>query len=115
MATSVAIARKSYSQKFRKAAVERVLALRHLAKFVFERLGICDDTLRKWVDVARFNAGTSLISADLPVEQRVGELEKENVRLRMERAIAINSKHFDDNHPNVKSVRESMQIAGCDA
>jgi len=92
-----------------------VLALRHLAKFVFERLGICDDTLRKWVDVARFNAGTSLISADLPVEQRVGELEKENVRLRMERAIAINSKHFDDSHSNVKIVRESMKIAGCSA
>ena len=64
-----------------------MIAQRHPAKSVAERLGVGFDTLRKWVDAARFNADRSLILADLPVEQRVRELEKENARLRMERDI----------------------------
>ena len=81
------MARKVYSQEFRQAAVEQVISRRHPATSVAERLGVGYGTLRKWVDAARFNADRSLIPADLPVEQRVRELEKENARLRMERDI----------------------------
>jgi len=31
------------------------------------------------------------------------------------KALAIFLKHFDDNHPHVKSVRKSMQAVGCGA
>jgi transposase len=81
------MARKVYSAEFRQAAVEQVLAQRHTTKSVAQRLGVGYDTLRKWVDAARFNADRSLIPADLPAEQRVRALEKENARLRMERDI----------------------------
>ena len=81
------MARKVYSQEFRQAAVEQVVARRHTARSVAGRLGVGYDTLRKWVDAAKFNADRSLIPADLPPEQRVRELEKENTRLRMERDI----------------------------
>lgn len=81
------MARKVYSQEFRQAAVEQVIGQRHPARSVAERLGVGYDTLRKWVDAAKFSADKSLIPADLPVEQRLRELEKENARLRMERDI----------------------------
>lgn len=81
------MARRVYSREFRQAAVEQVIAQRHPAKSVAERLGVGYDTLRKWVDAAKFSADRSLIPADLPPEQRVRELEKENARLRMERDI----------------------------
>ena len=54
---------------------------------VAERLGVGYDTIRKWVERAKFNADRSLIPTDLPPEQRIRELEKENARLRMERDI----------------------------
>ena len=81
------MARKVYSQEFRQAAVEQVIGQRHTARSVAKRLGVGYGTLRKWVELAKFNADRSLIPADLPVEQRVRELEKENARLRMERDI----------------------------
>lgn len=79
--------RKLYSEEFRKAAVEQVVAQRHTVSSVSRRLGVGYDTLRKWVELARFDADRSLIPADLPPEQRLRELEKENARLRMERDI----------------------------
>ena len=81
------MARKVYSDEFKKSAVEQVVAQRHAMRSVAQRLGVGYDTLRKWVDAARFNADKSLIPTDLPVERRVRELEKENARLRMERDI----------------------------
>jgi transposase len=81
------MARKVYSQEFKKAAVEQVVAQRHTASSVAQRLGVDYGTLRRWVELAKFNADRSLIPTDLPVEQRVRELEKENARLRMERDI----------------------------
>jgi len=81
------MARKVYSVEFKQAAVEQVVGQRHTVSSVAQRLGIGYDTLRKWIDSAKFNSSTSLIPADLPVEQRVRELEKENARLRMERDI----------------------------
>ena len=81
------MARKVYSEEFRRAAVEQVIGRRHPAKAVAERLGVGYHTLRKWVELAKYNADRSLIPADLPVEQLVRELQKENARLRMERDI----------------------------
>ncbi len=81
------MARKVYSDEFKKSAVEQVIAQRHTMRSVAQRLGVGYDTLRKWVESARFNADTSLIPTDLPAGQRVRELEKENARLRMERDI----------------------------
>ena len=81
------MARKVYSQEFKDAAVEQVIAQRHSVSSVAQRLGVGYDTLRKWIDAAKRSADRSLIPSDLPVEQRVRELEKENARLRMERDI----------------------------
>ena len=81
------MARKVYSDEFKKSAVEQVIVQRHSVSSVAQRLGVGSGTLRKWVDAAGFNSDKSLIPTDLPVEQRVRELEKENARLRMERDI----------------------------
>jgi transposase len=81
------MARKVYSEEFRKSAVEQVIGQRHTVSSVARRLGVGYDTIRKWVELAKFNSDTSLVPADLPAEQRVRELEKENARLRMERDI----------------------------
>lgn len=81
------MARKVYSQEFKQAAVEQVIVGRHTVSSVAERLGVGYESLRKWVELAKFNADRSLIPADLSAEQRVRELEKEVARLRMERDI----------------------------
>jgi len=81
------MARKVYSEEFKKAAVEQVIVQRHTVRSVSQRLGVGYDTLRKWVELAKFNSEKSLVPADLPAAQRVRELEKENARLRMERDI----------------------------
>ena len=81
------MARKVYSEEFKRAAIEQVIGQRHTVASVAERLGVGYDTLRRWVELARFNSPTSRVPADLPAEQRLRELEKENARLRMERDI----------------------------
>lgn len=81
------MARKVYSDEFKRSAVEQVIRQRHTVGSVARRLGVGYDTLRTWVERARFNSETSLVPADLPAEQRVRELEKENARLRIERDI----------------------------
>jgi transposase len=79
--------RRKYSDEFKAAAVEQVVAQRHTVSSVARRLGVSPDSLRLWVDRARYNGEKSIIPADLPLEQKVRELEKENARLRMERDI----------------------------
>jgi transposase len=79
--------RKEYSDEFKAAAVEQVVGQRHGVSEVARRLGVSVDSLRLWVDRARYNGEKSIIPADLPLEQKVRELEKENARLRMERDI----------------------------
>lgn len=81
------MARKVYSEEFRKAAVDQVIVQRHTVASVAQRLGVGSGTVRKWVERTKFNADKSLIPTDLPPEQRIRELEKENARLRMERDI----------------------------
>ena len=81
------MARKVYTEEFKKAAIDQVIVQRHNASSVAKRLGVGYDTLRKWVERAKFGSAKSLVPADLPADERVRELEKENVRLRMERVI----------------------------
>jgi len=79
--------RKVYSQEFKRGAVEQVLVQRHTVSSVAKRLGVNYHSLREWVQAARSASPGSCVPADLPPEQRVRELEKENSRLRMERDI----------------------------
>lgn len=76
-----------YSDEFKRSAVEMVVAQRNTISSVAKRLGVNYHTLREWVQSAKSAAPESLIPKDLPLEQRVRELEKENARLRMERDI----------------------------
>ena len=79
--------KKVYTVEFKKAAVDQVIVQRHTMSSVAKRLGVNYHTLREWVQAAKAAAGGSLIPADLPTDQLVRELQKENARLRMERDI----------------------------
>ena len=79
--------KKVYSEEFKRSAVEMVVIQRHTRRSVAKRLGVDYHTLRTWVDAAKAAAAESMVPKDLPLEQRVRELEKENARLRMERDI----------------------------
>jgi len=79
--------KKVYSSEFKRAAVEQVVVQRHTMTSVAQRLGVNYHSLREWVQEARSAAAVSTVPTDLPPEQRVRELEKENARLRMERDI----------------------------
>jgi transposase len=79
--------RKVYSEEFKKGAVEQVLVHRHTISSVAKRLGVNYHTLREWVQDARSGSPISCVPTDIPPEQRIRELEKENARLRMERDI----------------------------
>ena len=81
------MARKVYAEEFKKAAIDQVIVQRHTLSSVAKRLDVGYDTLRRWVELAKFNSDKSLVPTDLPAEQRIRELEKENARLRMERDI----------------------------
>ena len=81
------MARKVYAEEFKKAAIDQVIVQRHSLSSVAKRLDVGYDTLRRWVELAKFNSDKSLVPTDLPLEQRIRELEKENARLRMERDI----------------------------
>ncbi len=78
---------KVYSDEFKKNAAEQVVLQRHSIASVAKRLGVNYHTLRDWVLAAKSASPASTVPADLPLEQRLRELEKENARLRMERDI----------------------------
>ena len=79
--------KRVYTEEFKRSAVEMVVVQRHTMSSVAKRLGVNYHTLRKWVLAAKSSAPQSLVCKDLPAEQRIRELEKENARLRMERDI----------------------------
>jgi len=64
-----------------------MIGQRHTLSSVATRLGLCCDTFRRSVELAKFGFEKSFASTDLPAEKRFRELEKENARLRMERDI----------------------------
>ena len=76
-----------YSEEFKRSAVEMVVAQRYTRSSVAKRMGVNYHSLRQWVEAAKSAASESLIPKDLPLEQRVRELENEYARLRMERDI----------------------------
>jgi len=78
---------KVYSDQFKQGAVDQVIAQRHTISSVAKRPGVNYHTLREWVVAARSNSPVSIVPADLPLEPRVRELEKECARLRMERDV----------------------------
>jgi len=78
---------KVYSDEFKKGAADQVIVQRHTIVSVAKRLGVNYHTLRGWVVDAKSTSPVSTVPADLPIEQRLRELEKENARLRMERDI----------------------------
>ena len=84
---SKSVGKRVYTEEFKRSAVEMVVVQRHTMSSVAKRLGVNYHTLRKWVLAAKSSAPQSLVSKDLPAQQRIGELEKENARLRMERDI----------------------------
>ena len=79
--------KKVYSEEFKRGAVDQVLVQRHTMSSVAKRLGVNYHTLREWVLNAKSTSATSLIPANLPLDQQLRELQKENARLRMERDI----------------------------
>ena len=84
---SKSVVKKVYTEEFKRSAVEMVVVQRHTMSSVAKRLGVNYHSLRKWVLAAKSSAPQSLVGKDLPAEQRLRELEKENARLRMERDI----------------------------
>lgn len=72
-----------YSDEFKRSAIEQVVVQRHTMSSVAKRLGVNYHTLRLWVQEAKAAFATSTVPADLPLEVRLRELEKENARLRM--------------------------------
>lgn len=81
------MAKRVYSDEFKQAACEQVIVGRLTMVDVSKRLGINYQTLRQWVEDARYASPVSTVPKELPIEQRYRELEKENARLRMERDI----------------------------
>jgi len=58
---------------------------------VAKRLGHNYHTLRQWVEAAWTGSADSTVPADLPLQQHLRELEKENARLRRDRDILKNA------------------------
>jgi transposase len=81
------VSKRVYTEEFKQSAVEMVVVQGNSMSSVAKRLGVDYHTLRKWVLAAKSSAPRSLVSKDLPAEQRIRELEKENACLRMERDI----------------------------
>ena len=76
--------RRSFTDEFKRDAVAMVLDDGNRIVDVAERLGIGDGTLGNWVRQARTDRGER---AGLTTSEKaeVGELRRENARLRMER------------------------------
>lgn len=90
---SSTMGRQVYDEEFKGSAVEMVVKQRNTMSSVARRLGANYHTLREWVNTAKSRASESLIPKDIPLEQPVRELEKENARLRMERDILKKRRH----------------------
>jgi transposase len=76
--------RREFTKEFKRDAVELVRATGRPIAQVAKELGIYDSTLGNWVRQAQIDDGER---AGLTSDERVrlGELERENARLRMER------------------------------
>ena len=76
--------RREFTPEFKRDAVELVHATGRPIAQVAKELGIYDSTLGNWVRQAQIDRGErDGLSSD--ERARLGELERENARLRMER------------------------------
>jgi transposase len=78
---------KRYSEEFKAGAVNLVVEQGLTVSAAAKRLGVNYHTLRDWVQGARLAAPETLIPRNLPQNEEVLQLRKENARLRMEREI----------------------------
>ncbi len=78
---------KEYTAEFKTEAVKMVLEQHMTRSSVAKRLGVNYHTIREWVDAAKSASPVSLVSRELPLDEQVRQLQKENARLRMEREI----------------------------
>ncbi|MCX5689335.1 MAG: transposase [Planctomycetota bacterium] len=69
--------KRVYSEQFKNAAVDHVIAQRQTMSSVAKRLNVDYHTLRGWVLAAKSGSASSTVPASLPAEQRIRELEKE--------------------------------------
>jgi transposase len=76
-----------YSDEFKAGAVQMVVEQGLTVAAAAKRLGVNYHSVRDWVRSARSASPVTLISKDLPAQERIRQLEKENARLRMEREI----------------------------
>ena len=81
------MSKNGYSPEFKAEAIRMVIEQRATMASVAKRLGVDYYALRQWVRKAKSASPVSLIGKDLPLEERVRQLEAENARLRMEREI----------------------------
>ena len=79
--------KKEYTAEFKTEAVKMVLEQHMTRSSVAKRLGVNYHTIREWVQLAQSASPVSLVSKELPLEEQVRQLQKENARLRMEREI----------------------------
>ena len=79
--------RREFTAEFKRDAVELVRASGRPIAEIARDLGIWDSTLGNWVKQARIDAGEHGGQDGLTSDERarLGELERENARLRMER------------------------------
>ena len=79
-------ARRKFSDEFKRDTVEIVRSSGKPVRQVANELGIYDSTLGNWVRQDEINRGEreGLTSDE---RERLGELERENARLRMEREL----------------------------
>ena len=78
---------KRYSEEFKAGAVNLIVAQGLTVSAAAKRLGVNYHTVRDWVSAAKLAAPETLIPKNLPKDEEILQLRKENSRLRMEREI----------------------------
>ena len=81
---------KSYTDEFRRSAVALVIEQNYTAKEAAKNLGVDYGTLKYWIKKHRSQFGVPTHTRDgqpLDPAKRIGELEKENQQLKLEREI----------------------------
>ena len=81
------MSKSAFTAEFKAEAVKMVVEQGATIKSVAERLGVNYHSVRDWVRSAKAASPVCLVAQDLPLEEQVRQLQKENARLRMEREI----------------------------
>jgi len=81
------MARRTFTQEFKTAAIKLVTEQKYSAKQVAKDLGINQTTLLYWLKLHRRTGNAAAASQEQSLRRRVRELEAQNQRLQMERDI----------------------------